>query len=110
MEYAKVAFYLPCYSMCINDFGIILSKTGVGGSIGGKCANHMIYADDLWAISLSSSGLQSLLNICTEYCQLHDQTFNAKKSVCMFSDLQLTNSVICQTSSLVALYVNLQMK
>ena len=44
----------------------------------------MIYADDLCVISLSSSGLQSLLNICTDYCQLHDLTFNAKKSVCMF--------------------------
>ena len=31
---------------------------------------------------LSSAGLQSLLNICTEYCQLHDLTF--KKFVCMF--------------------------
>ena len=44
----------------------------------------MIYAYDLCVISLSSSGLQSLLNICTEYCQLHDLMFNAKKSVCMF--------------------------
>ena len=44
----------------------------------------MIYADDLCVISLYSSGLQSLLNICTEYCQLHDPTLNAKKSVCMF--------------------------
>ena len=53
-------------------------------TIDGKFVNHMIYADDLCVISLSSSGLQSLLNICTEYCQLHDLTFNAKKSVCMF--------------------------
>ena len=35
-------------------------------------------------IFLSSSWLQSLLNICTEYCQLHDLPFNANKSVCMF--------------------------
>ena len=95
------------FNVYINDLSIRLSETGIGGSISGKFVNHMIYADDLCVISLSSSGLQSLLNICTEYCQLHDLTFNAKKSVCMF---QLTNSVVCQTSSLVALYVNLQMK
>ena len=72
------------FSVYINDLSIILSETGIGGSIGGKFVHHMIYADDLCVISLSSSGLQSLLNICTEYCQLHDLTFNAKKSICMF--------------------------
>ena len=68
------------FNVYINDLSIQLSQTGIGG----KFVNHMIYADDLCVISLSSSGLQSLLNICTDYCQLHDLTFNAKKSVCMF--------------------------
>ena len=52
----------------INDLSIRLNQTGIGGSIDGKFANHMIYADDLCVISLSSSGLLSLLNICTDYC------------------------------------------
>ena len=72
------------FNVYINDLSIQLSQTGIGGSIDGKFVNHMIYADDLCVISLSSSGLQSLLNICTDYCQLHDLTFIAKKSVCMF--------------------------
>ena len=75
---------LLLFNVYINDLSIRLSETGIGGSIVGKFVNHMIYADDLCVISLSSSALQSLLNICTEYCQLHDLTFNAKKSVCMF--------------------------
>ena len=33
---------------------------------------------------LSSSGLQTLLKMCTDYCDLHDIKFNAKKSVCLF--------------------------
>ena len=98
------------FNVYINDLSIRLSETGIEGSIGGKFVNHMIYADDLCVISLSSSGLQSLLNICTEYCQLHDLTFNAKNQFACFSDLQLTNNVVCHTSSLVALYVNFQMK
>ena len=72
------------FNVYINDLSIRLSETGIGGSFGGKFVNHMIYADDLCVMSLPSSGLQSLLNICTEYCQLHDLTFDAKKSVCMF--------------------------
>ena len=72
------------FNVYINDLSIQLSQTGIGGSIDGKFVNHMIYADDLCVISLSSSGLQSLLNICTNYRQLQDLTFNAKKSVCMF--------------------------
>ena len=98
------------FNVYINDLSIQLSQTGIGGTIDGKFVNYMIYADDLCVITLSSSGLQSLLNICTDYCQLHDLTFNAKKSVCMFSDLRLTNNVAWQTPSFVPLCVNLQMK
>ena len=47
----------------INDLSIRLCQTDIGDSSGGKLVNHMIYADDLCVISLSSSGLQSLLNI-----------------------------------------------
>ena len=101
------------FNVYINDLSIQLSQTGIGGSIDGKFINHMIYADDLCIISLSSSGLQSLLNICTDYCQLHDLTFNAKKSVCMFSRSSVNKQcglASWQTPSLVALCVNLQMK
>ena len=69
------------FDVYINDVSIRRSQTGIGGFIGGKFVNHMICADDLCVISLSSSGLQSLLNICTDYCQLHDLTFNVD---CMF--------------------------
>ena len=56
------------FNVYINDLSIRLCQTGIGGSFGGKFVNHMIYADDLCVMSLSSSGLQSLLNFCTEYC------------------------------------------
>ena len=44
----------------------------------------MIYADDLCIVSLSLSGLLTLLKMCTDYCDLHDIKFNAKKSVSLF--------------------------
>ena len=68
------------FNVYINYLSIRLSQTGIGG----KFVNYIIYADDLCVISLSSSGLQSLLNTYTDYCQLRDITFITKKSVCMF--------------------------
>ena len=62
----------------------ILNNSLIGGSLGGKRINHMLYADDLCIVSLSSAGLQKLLSICDEYCASHSITFNVKKSVCMF--------------------------
>ena len=52
--------------------------------MGDTIINHMLYADDICIISLSSSGLQQLLNICNDNCKLHDLTLNAKKSMCMY--------------------------
>ena len=42
----------------------ILNKSFIGGSIDGNRINHMLYADDLCIVSLSSAGLQELLSIC----------------------------------------------
>ena len=56
----------------------------MAGSIGGKRINHMLYADDLCIVSLSSAGLQKLLSIFYQYWAMHSITFNVKKSVCMF--------------------------
>ena len=62
----------------------ILNKSTIGGSLGGKRINHLLYADDLCIVSLSSAGLQQLLSICDQYCASHSITFNVRKSVCMF--------------------------
>ena len=66
------------YQWCVTWYILI------GGSLGGKRINHMLYADDLCIVSLSSAGLQKLLSICDEHCASHSITFNVKKSVCMF--------------------------
>ena len=55
----------------------------------GTIINHMLYADDICIVSLSSSGLQPLLNICHDYCELHDLTLNAKKSMCIYFSIDL---------------------
>ena len=57
--------------------------------MGGTIINHMLYADDICTVSLSSSRLQKLLNICHGYCELHDLTFSAKKSMCMYFSIDI---------------------
>ena len=56
-----------------------MSSVNIGRNMGGTIINHMLYFDDICIVSLSSSGLQQLLNICNDNYELHDLTFNAKK-------------------------------
>ena len=58
----------------VNELSELLKKSGFGGNMGGTIINHMLYVDDICIVSLSSSGLQQLLNICRDYCELHDLT------------------------------------
>ena len=57
--------------------------------MGGTIINHMLCADDICIVSLLSSGLQQLLNICHDYCELHDLMFNAKTSMCMYFSIDI---------------------
>ena len=72
------------FNVYIDGLSDILNKSTIGGPIGGKLINHLLYADDLCIVSLSSAGLQQLLSICDQYCASHSLTFNVRKSVCMF--------------------------
>ena len=58
------------------------SKIGgyIGGDIGGVLVNHLCYADDICFISLSSAGMQQLLNICDTYAKEYDLLYNGSKS------------------------------
>ena len=72
------------FNIYIDGLSDILNKSTIGGSIGGNRINHMLYADDLCIVSLSSAGLQLLLVQCDDYCKKHSITFNVSKSVSMF--------------------------
>ena len=77
----------------------ILNKSTIGGSLGGKRINHLLYADDLCIVSLSSAGLQQLLSICDQYCASHSLTFNVRKSVCIFFKSKMNK--LCDNVSVV---------
>ena len=50
---------------------IKFNRSGIGGNIGGHLINHLCYADDLCLISLSSAGMQKLLDMCSSYAIEH---------------------------------------
>ena len=54
---------LKLFNIYIDGLSNILNNSLIGGSLGGKRINHMLYADDLCIVSLSSAGLQKLLSI-----------------------------------------------
>ena len=70
MEFAKVEFCHLCFFNIYTDgLSDISDKSSIRGSIGGNRINHMLYADDLYIVSLSSAGLQQLLVQCDDYCK-----------------------------------------
>ena len=84
------------FNVYIDGLSNILNNYTTSGFLGGKRINHMLYADELCIVSLSSAGLQNLLSICNKYCASHSITFNVKKSLCMSSKSSVNNIVIMQ--------------
>ena len=66
------------FNVYIDGLSIILNSCTTGGFIGGKHINHILYADDLCIVSLSSAGLQNLLSISDKYYSSNSITFNVK--------------------------------
>ena len=67
-------------NMYMDDLSIALHNSGIGGYLGDAFLNNLWYADDICLISLSSSGMQQLLNICQNYATNHQLLYNGAKS------------------------------
>ena len=68
------------FNLYMYALSLKLNCSGIGRHIGTSFINHLCYADDLCLISLSSSGMQHLLNICKEYAFTHKLLYNGSKS------------------------------
>jgi len=58
-----------------------LNGIPAGCSVGNLTLNHIMYADDLCCFSASASGLEDLLNVCSDYAKSHSIVFNCRKTV-----------------------------
>ena len=56
----------------MDALSVKLNQSGSGVAIGGHLINHLCYADGLCLISLSSAGMQSLLDLCSTYAIEHN--------------------------------------
>ena len=63
-----------------DKVSITINITAIGGHIGGQQLNHLCYADDMCLISISSAGMQELLNVCHSYPIEHSLLYNGNKS------------------------------
>ena len=68
------------FKLYMDDLSLTLNCSGIEGYIGTTIIHHLCYAKDLCLISLSSSGMQQLLNICKEYASEHKLLYNGSKS------------------------------
>ena len=72
------------FNVYMDDLNTALNSSGIGGGGGGYLGrafiNHLCYADDLCIITLSSSGMQQLLNICQSYAIKQQLLYNGSKS------------------------------
>ena len=67
------------FNVYIDGLSVLLNSSNIGGQIGHTFLNHLCYADALCLISLSSAGMQKLLNLCSKYAVNHSLTSNSKK-------------------------------
>ena len=68
------------FNIYMDKLSMTLNNTVIGGQIGGQLLNHLCYADDMCLISISSAGMQELLNVCHSYSIEHSLLYNGNKS------------------------------
>ena len=59
----------------------MLRVSGIGCSIGGIYAGIIVYADDIFLLSASRAGLQSMVDICEQFAGKHNLKFSTNPNV-----------------------------
>ena len=72
------------FNIYMDKLSMTLNNTAIGGQIGGQLLNHLCYADDMCLISISSAGMQELLNVCHSYSIEHSLLYNGNKSCSLY--------------------------
>ena len=71
------------FALYINDLIVALRKSGIGCHLVKLFVACILFADDLALMAPSRSALQSLINICHDYCSKYCLSFNTNKSKIM---------------------------
>ena len=68
------------FNVYMDELSINLNTSSIGGDTGGDKHNYLCYANEISLITLSFSGMQRLLIICSNYAFEHSLLYNSSKS------------------------------
>ena len=71
------------FSLYVDDLLLELKNSGIGCHIGNSYVGCLSYADDITLLAPTGKALQNMINICENYANSFDITFNGKKSILM---------------------------
>eukprot|EP00914_Ancora_sagittata_P012591 GHVO01024206.1.p1 GENE.GHVO01024206.1~~GHVO01024206.1.p1 ORF type:complete len:131 (-),score=10.07 GHVO01024206.1:442-834(-) len=71
------------FTMFMDELLSKLKSLSIGCNISGRFAGTVCYADDLTLLSPTLTGMQKMVDICDEFGEENDLTFNPKKSECI---------------------------
>ena len=69
------------FNIYMDELSTALNSSGIGGYLGPAFLNNLCYADDLCIITLSSSGMQQLLNIRQSYA-INNNRIDSLRQIC----------------------------
>ena len=75
--------YPAYFNVYMDDLIKELNKSEIGCCINGHYINNLLYADDSCIVASSPSGLQKLIDICSEYATANTIVFNESKTKCV---------------------------
>ena len=70
--------------MYIDGLIQLLSKNGVGCTMGDIFCGILVYADDIVLLAPSANAMRCMLRSCDEYATNFNIVFNAGKSKCLY--------------------------
>ena len=68
------------FAIYIADLSVKLNKLRAGCCVGNSLINHILFPHGLWWLSASLDGLQSIVDLCSEYALENDLIFHSQKS------------------------------
>jgi len=76
----------PClFAVYLDGLSIELNHIKDRCCIAEVLLNHLMFPDDICVFDPNVRGLQSILDVCQAYAELHGIIFNCSKTVCMMS-------------------------
>jgi len=85
----------PClFAVYLDDLPIELNNIKDRCCIAEVLLNHLMFPDGICVFDPSVRGLQSILDVCQAYAELHGIIFNCSKTVCMMSKTKTAKSTV----------------